>query len=35
MYAHFTRLEVEYRLINNTDDSNKKLENKRESNIDF
>ena len=22
MYAHFTRLEVEYRLINNTDDSN-------------
>ena len=35
MYAHFTRLEVEYRLTNNTDDSNKKFENKRESNIDF
>ena len=35
MYAHFTRLEGEYRLINNTDDSNKKFENKRESNIDF
>ena len=35
MYAHFTQLEVEYRLINNTDDSNKKFENKRESNIDF
>ena len=35
MYAHFTRLEVEYRLINNTDDSNKKFENKKESNIAF
>ena len=35
MHAHFTRLEGEYRLINNTDDSNKKFENKKESNIDF
>ena len=27
MYAHFTRLEVEYRLIRyNTDDSNKKFD---------
>ena len=35
MHVHFTRLEGEYRLINNTDDSNKKFENKKESNIDF